>query len=142
MIKKTITYSDYNGNSYTEDFYFNLSKGELIEMECGVKGGLTKKLEAISKSSDPTLIMPMFKEIILKSYGKKSDDGKRFIKSQEIVDEFVQSEAYSELMVELMRDENAASNFVNGLVNVKPEEIEAAKARANISALPRATSST
>lgn len=142
MLKKTITYTDYDGNTYTEDFYFNLSRAELIEMECGVKGGLTKKLEAISKSSDPTQIMPMFKEIILKSYGKKSDDGKRFIKNQDMIDEFVQSEAYSELMFELIKDENAASNFVNGLINIKPEELEAAKARANISALPTATSST
>lgn len=139
MLKKTITYEDYEGNSYTEDFYFNLSRAELIEMECGVKGGLTKKLEAISKSSDPTQIMPVFKDIILKSYGKKSDDGKRFIKSKELSDEFSQTEAYSELMVALIKDEKAASDFVNGLINIKPEELEAAKARANISALPTAT---
>lgn len=80
--------------------------------------------------------MPVFKDIILKSYGKKSDDGKRFIKSKELSEEFSQTEAYSELMVELIKDENAASTFVNGLINIKPEELEAAKAKANISALP------
>lgn len=138
MLVKQITYEDYDGNQRTEDFYFNLSRAELIEMECGVKGGLTKKLEAISKSGDPTLIMPVFKDIILKSYGKKSDDGKRFMKSKEISDEFSQTEAYSELMIELIRDENAASDFINGLVNIKPEELEAAKAKANIAALPKA----
>lgn len=140
MLKKTITYSAYDdGNTtYTEDFYFNLSRAELIEMECGVKGGFTKKLEEISKSSDPTQIMPVFKEIILKSYGKRSDDGKRFIKTKELAEDFEQSEAYSELMLELIRDENAASDFINGLVNIKPEELEEAKKKANISALPTA----
>ena len=139
MLKKTITYESYDGVSYTEDFYFNLSRAELIKMECGVKGGLTKKLEEVAKSSDPTLIMPIFEDIILKSYGKKSDDGKRFIKSQALTDEFVQSEAYSELMVELIQNENATSDFVNGLINIKPEELEAAKKAANIAALPSAT---
>lgn len=137
MLKKTITYDSYDGVTYTEDFYFNLSRAELIKMECGVKGGLTKKLEEIAKSSDPTQIMPVFEDIILKSYGKKSDDGKRFIKSKELSDEFAQSEAYSELMVQLIQDEKAASDFVNGLINIKPEELEAAKQNANISALPQ-----
>ncbi len=136
MLKKTITYTDYDGVERTEDFYFNLSKAELIRMECGVKGGLTKKLEEISKSADPTQIMPVFEDIILKSYGKKSDDGKFFRKSAELSEEFSQSEAYSELMVELIRDETAASNFVNGLINIKPEELEEAKKKANITALP------
>lgn len=136
MLKKTITYTDYEGVERTEDFYFNLSKAELIRMECGVKGGLTKKLEEIARSSDPTQIMPVFEDIILKSYGKKSDDGKFFKKSAELSEEFSQSEAYSELMVELIRDEKAASDFVNGLINIKPEELEEAKKKANISALP------
>jgi hypothetical protein len=82
--------------------------------------------------------MPVFKDIILKSYGIKSDDGKRFIKSPAISEEFSQTEAYSELMVELIGNEKAASEFVNGLVNIKPEELEAAKAKANIAALPSA----
>lgn len=138
MLKKTITYEGYDGTKYTEDFFFNLSRAELIEMECGVKGGLTKKLEEISKSSDPTQIMPVFKDIILKSYGKKSDDSKRFIKTKELAEEFEQSEAYSELMIELIKDEKAASDFINGLVNIKPEELEEAKKKANISALPGA----
>ena len=137
MLKKTITYDSYDGVTYTEDFYFNLSRAELIKMECGVKGGLTKKLEEIAKSSDPTQIMPVFEDIILKSYGKKSDDGKRFIKSKELSDEFAQSEAYSELMVQLIQDEKAASDFVNGLINIKPEELDAAKQNANIAALPQ-----
>lgn len=139
MLKKTITYESYDGVTYTEDFYFNLSRAELIKMECGVKGGLTKKLEEIAKSSDPTQIMPVFEDIILKSYGKKSDDGKRFVKSQQLTDEFSQSEAYSELMVELIQDEKAASDFVNGLINIKQEDLDAAKKNANITALPSST---
>lgn len=138
MLKKTITYESYDGVTYTEDFYFNLSRAELIKMECGVKGGLSKKLEEISKSSDPTLIMPMFEDIILKAYGKKSDDGKRFIKSSEISEEFSQTEAYSELLMEFLSDSDSAADFFNGLLNVKPEELEEAKKKANVTALPTA----
>ena len=131
MIKKTIKYADYDGVQHEEDFYFNLSRAEIIEMEFGVKGGLTKKLERISKSQDPTQVMPVFKDIILKAYGKKSDDGKRFIKSKALSEEFAQTEAYSELLIELIGDEKKASEFVNGLVNLA--------GGANIEALPQAT---
>lgn len=143
MIKKTIKYNDYDNVQREEDFYFNLSRAEVIEMEYGVQGGLTKKLEAIAKSNDPTQIMPMFKEIILRAYGKKSDDGKRFIKSPELSNEFSQSEAYSELILELIGDANKASEFVNGLitgVSLDKDALEKAKAGANISALPTAKS--
>jgi hypothetical protein len=144
MIKKTIKYRDYENVEREEDFYFNLSRAEIIEMEYGVQGGLTKKLEGIAKSNDPTQIIPMFKDIILKSYGKKSDDGKRFIKSPALSEEFSQTEAYSELVLELISDENKASEFVNGLITgvgpIDKDMIEKAKAGANISALPAAKS--
>ena len=116
MIKKTITYTDYDGNERTEDFYFNLSKPELIEMQASETGGLEKKIEKISKEQDIKKIIELMKEIIKKSYGVKSDDGKRFIKNDEILDEFMQSEAYSELFMALATDADAASEFINGIL--------------------------
>lgn len=117
MIKKTITYTDYDGNERTEDLFFNLSKAELIEMELSASGGMEKMLKRIIAEQDTRKIMEIVKSIILKSYGKKSDDGRRFIKSEELSQEFLQTEAYSELLLELMSDESAASAFMNGLVD-------------------------
>lgn len=117
MIKKTITYTDYDGNERTEDLFFNLSKAELIEMELSASGGMEKMLKRIIAEQDTRKIMEIVKSIILKSYGKKSDDGRRFIKSEELSQEFLQTEAYSELLLELMSDEKAASAFMNGLVD-------------------------
>lgn len=116
MIKKTITYTDYDGNERTEDFYFNLSKPELIEMQTSEAGGLEKKIEKISKEQDIKKIIELMKDIIQKSYGIKSEDGKRFIKNQEILDEFMQSEAYSELFMSLATDEKIASEFIEGIL--------------------------
>ena len=116
MIKKTITYTDYDGNERTEDFYFNLSKPELIEMQTSEAGGLEKKIEKISKEQDVKKIIELMKDIIKKSYGVKSDDGKRFIKNQEVLDEFMQSEAYSELFMSLATNANEASDFINGIL--------------------------
>lgn len=116
MIKKTITYEDYDGNQRTEDFYFNLSKPELIEMQTSEAGGLEKKIEKISQEQDIKKIIELMKDIIQRSYGVKSDDGKRFIKNQEVLDEFMQSEAYSELFMALATDANAASEFINGIL--------------------------
>lgn len=117
MIKKTITYTDYDGNKRTEDLFFNLSKAELIEMELSESGGMEKMLKRIIAEQDTRKIMEIVKSIILKSYGKKSDDGRRFIKSEELSQEFLQTEAYSELLLELMSNEEAASAFMNGLVD-------------------------
>lgn len=116
MLTKTITYTDYNGNSRTEDFFFNLSKAELVELESSASGGLSKMLEDLVKSNDNRMIIDVFKTIILKAYGKKSEDGRRFIKSQEVREEFEQTEAYSELFMELASDSNAAAAFVNGII--------------------------
>lgn len=116
MLKKTITYTDYNGNSRTEDFYFNLTKAEIAEMETSVDGGLSALLEKIIKEMQPKALVEIFKDIILKSYGEKSLDGKRFIKNQELRDAFVQSEAYSELFMELSSNAEAASAFINGII--------------------------
>lgn len=116
MLKKTVTYTDYNGVERTEDFYFNLSKAEAAEMELSVDGGLSRMLENIVKAKDNKQIITIFKEIILKSYGEKSQDGKRFIKSKEISEAFSQTEAYSELFMELALNEKAATEFINGVL--------------------------
>lgn len=126
MIKKTITYVDYNGAERTEDFYFNLSKAELMEMEMGTKGGLTEELQRIINAQDTPEIIKVFKGLLLKSYGQKSPDGKRFIKSEELSEEFEQTEAYSQLFMELATDDKKASDFVNGII---PSDISAEVAK-------------
>lgn len=116
MLKKTITYNDYNGNERTEDFYFNLSKAELLEMEMGVSGGLAEMIQRITAAQDAPAIIKIFKDLILKAYGVKSSDGKRFEKSEELSAAFSQTEAYSILFMELATDADAAGKFVNGIV--------------------------
>ena len=121
MLKKIITYTDYNGVERTEPFYFNLSKAELMEMELGVTGGMTEMLDKIITAKDAPSLMKTFKEMIMKAYGVKSDDGKRLIKSEELSIAFTQTEAYSVLFMELITDDKAAADFVNGII---PNEIQ------------------
>ena len=116
MIKKTIEYVDYNGENRKEEFYFNLSKAEVMEMEMSKNGGLSEYIQRIVKSSDNAAIIALFKEIICKSYGEKSLDGKRFIKNKELTEAFVQTEAYSELFMELATNADEAAAFVNGII--------------------------
>lgn len=130
MLKKTLTYIDYNGTERTEDHYFNLSKAELAEMELGIAGGLSTMLQSIIDAKDQPSIIKTFKEIILKAYGEKSPDGKRFIKSEELSVAFSQTEAYSQLFMELATDDKAAAEFVNGIMPsdlTKPTIVPAAK---------------
>ena len=116
MIKKTIPYTDYNGNERTEDFYFNLSKAEVMEMEMSTTGGLAEMIQRVVAAQDQVAIIKIFKDLILRAYGIKSPDGKRFIKSDDISAEFAQTEAYSQLFMELATDADAAAAFVNGIV--------------------------
>lgn len=116
MLKKTVTYVDYNGVERTEDFYFNLSKAEVAEMELSVEGGFSKMLEEIVASKDNVKIVNLFKQMVLKAYGEKSADGRRFMKSEEIAQAFAQTEAYSEIFMELALNEGAAAAFVNGIM--------------------------
>ena len=118
MLKKTFTYTDFNGVERTEDHYFNLSKAELMEMELSTTGGLAEMINKIVAAQDAPAIVKIFKELVLKAYGQKSADGRRFIKSKELSDEFSQTEAYSELFMELATDADAAAKFVNGIVPV------------------------
>ena len=116
MLTKTITYTDYDGNERTEKFYFNLNESELVEMEVSATGGLTKYIEKILEEKDGGKIMAVFKDLLFRSYGEKSSDGKRFMKSKELSIAFSQTEAYNKLFMELCTDQNAAANFVNGII--------------------------
>lgn len=116
MLKQTRTYVDYNGVSRTEDFYFNLTRAELTEMELSVDGGLVEMINRISAVKDGKQIIALFKDIVLRSYGEKSPDGRRFIKNQELRDAFAQTEAYSDLFMELATDAEKAAAFVNGII--------------------------
>lgn len=116
MLKKTITYVDFNGEEHTEDFYFNLTKAEILEMNFSTYGGLDKMIEKIIATNDTPKITAMFKDLVLSSYGEKSDDGKRFIKNDDVRAAFSQTQAYSDIFMELATDEKAAADFVNGIV--------------------------
>lgn len=120
MLKKTITFTDYAGEERTEDFYFNLSRAELLEMEMFQEGGLVAHIERIVQAKDNAQIVELFKDLILQAYGEKSADGRRFMKDAEIVANFEQTEAYSELFVELATNEQAAIEFVNGIIPKDP----------------------
>lgn len=124
MLKKTITYIDYNGNERTEDFYFNLSKAEVMELELGVNGGLTEMIKRIIAANDMSTLISIFKDLVLKAYGEKSLDGKRFVKSQELRDAFAQTEAYSNLFMELSTDAEKAAEFFNGIIPSDMNELK------------------
>ena len=121
MLKKTITYEDFNGETVSEDFFFHLSKAELVELEMSHTGGLSASLERIIAAQDNKALIVEFKNLILSSYGKRSDDGRRFIKNQELRDEFESTEAYSSLFMELVTDTDAAIEFVQGVI---PADLE------------------
>lgn len=119
MIKKTITYTDYNDVERTEDFHFNLTSAEAMEWEASVTGGLSTMVEKVIAAQDTPTLFSLFKEIIMKSYGEKSADGRRFVKSEELSRAFSQTEAYVKLYMELATDAEAAAEFVNGITPKK-----------------------
>jgi hypothetical protein len=118
MIKKTVTYDDFNGNTRTEDFFFNLSPAEIVEWEMreNLNGGLPELLERVAKSNDGNFIMDTFRLLISKSYGVKSQDGRSFNKSVEIANGFMGTDAYSQIFMELVTDAGVAAEFVRGIV--------------------------
>jgi hypothetical protein len=116
MHKEVITYTDYDGNERTETFYFNLNKAEITEMELSVTGGLSESLKSIVEKKDVPNTIATIKDIILRSYGIKSPDGKRFQKSKEISEEFEQSEAYSELFMKMLGNAEYAAAFMNSII--------------------------
>lgn len=132
MFKETVAYTDYNGNEREEDFFFNLTKAELSEMELTKEGGLSTYIEKIAKAQDTAALITFFKELLIKSYGEKSADGRRFIKTQDVVEAFTQTEAFSILFMKYAFDDEAAAKFINGIT---PKDI----AKADIKTLPAAT---
>lgn len=122
MLKKTIKFTDYDGNPREEDFYFNLTKAELSIMEMSHVGGFRKKMERIIKAQDGPALIEAFQDIIQTAYGVKSDDGRRFVKSPELFEEFKQTEAYSELIMELLGSEKGAAEFI---AQVMPQDVVA-----------------
>ena len=116
MLKKTVTYIDYNSSERTEDLYFNISKAELAEMELGVTGGFSEMMKKIVAAQDVPSIVKIVKDLILKSYGEKSSDGRRFIKSPELSEAFSQTEAYTEVFLDLVASAENMADFVNAII--------------------------
>ena len=116
MYTRTITYKDFNDVERKETFHFNLNKSEITDMEGSYEGGLSTMLQKIIDAKDATKIIKVFKELLLKSYGEISDDGRRFIKSKEISEAFSQTNAYDMLYMELATDAKAATDFVNAII--------------------------
>lgn len=116
MLKKTITYVDLNGVERTEDFYFNLSKPEIVKMQGSAKGGYDVQLKGIANNLDGNRIMEFFEDLIRRSYGEKSEDGRRFMKSDEISKNFMETPAYEVLFEEMVTDDKAAADFVNAVM--------------------------
>lgn len=116
MLKKTITYTNYNDEKKTADFYFNLKKSELIDMQYSTPQGFIDYLDKITKTENQVEIWRTFRDIILKAYGEKSEDGERFIKTPEGSKAFEETEAFSELIYELMTSSSAAADFINGIM--------------------------
>lgn len=119
MIKKTVTYEDFDGNERTEDFYFHLTEQELTEWELSVDGGLSGVLSRIMNSKDNKKLIEIFKDLLIRSYGVKTPDGRGFVKNQEVLNDFIYTQAFSDIYMELATDDNAASEFVNGIIPAK-----------------------
>jgi hypothetical protein len=122
MLTKTIKATDFDGKEYEETLYFNLTESELMELELGTEGGFTKMLQNSMNKNNVPALMKAFKEILLKSYGEKSADGRRFIKSDKITEDFLNSASYDAIYMELITNADAASAFINGVVPKKLSE--------------------
>lgn len=135
MLKRDITYTDFNDEKQTETFYFNLTKSELVEVEAGHKGGMDAFIKTIIHTEDNDALIKEFKRLILLSYGEKSADGKRFIKSDELREAFAQTAAFDELFIEIATDETKAVEFIKGIIP-KDMSIEVEKADQDKPTLP------
>lgn len=139
MLKKTITYTDYNGNECTEDFYFHLNKAELIEMEASENGGYGDMLKKMVEEQNIPLMMKIMKTLIIKSVGIKSEDGKHFKKPASYVEDFEYSEAYSVLFTELCTDAEAATAFISGILPLDDSQRNDLIEKAKVASLPENT---
>lgn len=122
MIKKTVTYKDLNGKERTETFYFHYFESEIMDMEMSSEGGLAERIQRIIDAKDQASLLKVIKKFVIDAYGIKSDDGRRFIKSQEVKDAFVECPAYSKIYMELLTNDELAAEFVNKVV---PEDMAA-----------------
>lgn len=122
MYKKTMTYTDFNGNTRTEDFYFNLTRAECTRMEMTTTGGMSEMIERIIAAQDVPSLITIFEDMIQKSYGVKTPDGRGFVKRKEDLDAFMATEAYSDLYMELVTNADAASDFINHIIPNIPEK--------------------
>lgn len=141
MYKKTIVYTDYDDVERKEDFFFNLSGAEITEMETSVEGGLTARIDRMAKENDTHAIVNILKEIITKSYGVKSEDGRRFIKKPEYTEEFTQTAAFDELYMSLLMDEKELANFINKIIpsNLSEKVQKYSKENPTVSNIPSKT---
>lgn len=121
MYKMTETYEDYDGNQRTEDFYFHLTKAEIMEMDFLEDGGLQRTIEKIVATQDRKGLIEIFKKLVIGAYGEKSADGRRFMKNDEIRRNFMETEAYSQIFMKLATDDKEASNFIN---NIIPKDLQ------------------
>lgn len=144
MLTKTITYEDFYGNKVTEVCQFHLTKSELMKMELSEAGGMYATLDKMVKENNTPKLVAYFDNFIKASYGKKSEDGRRFVKTKEATDDFVSGLAYDELIVELLSNPDEAVAFFQGIMpkelasQIDSNTIEEAKAKANIQALEAA----
>nr|DAM62921.1 MAG TPA: hypothetical protein [Caudoviricetes sp.] len=116
MLKKTITYTDYDGMERTEDFWFNLSKTELTKLDAELPGGVLGVLRKIIDKKDRKALVDFIETLILRSYGEKTLDGKRFVKNPDMAEEFMQTPAYDELFMSILSDTDSQTNFINGVI--------------------------
>ena len=116
MIKKTVTYTDYNGVERTESFYFHFSEAEILDMEMSTEGGFAERVQRIIDSKHQTELLKVIKPFVYDAYGVKSEDGKRFMKNDEVKAAFIESPAYSEIFMEMLTNDKLAAEFVNGVV--------------------------
>lgn len=134
MITKTIPYTDFNGKERIEDFNFHLNKAELLELDASYEGGWHAHLQRIVNANNNAEIYQTMKDFILRSFGIKTEDGRRFMKSDEIRRSFEESPAYEILLLELSLGPDAAkaaADFINGVV---PRDMTQANAPAAIPA--------
>lgn len=120
MLTITETYTDWNGNLRTEDFRFHFSQAELMEMEMSTEGGFSARVNRILNANSQTELFQIMKAFVLDAFGVKSDDGRRFMKDEEIRRGFQECPAYSKIFMRLATNSDEAAKFING---VTPEDM-------------------
>ena len=142
MYKITMESVDFGGTKRTEDYYFNLTQAELVEMQLTTEGGYKEMIEKVLNAKDIKTMSQVFKTILCKAYGVVSPDGRKFVKNQAVLDDFLATQAYSDLYMKLVTDDEAAADFFNKVIpqmEEKPVPAQAAQpGLAVLSAAPEA----